>query len=329
MDNKFLDEMLRTLKTNGIRSQAIGADTISLIHEGQETARIIANGGFITMPYAENNPAATQQIREMKPLLQRVKEYTKLMEVAPHVQSNSGNHEYRALSEFNGVLFAGIDLGKSGYQFATWERDGDGRGYTYGHYFGDNYGAAKEDFALRAGLVDQRLHFSQKQIAEMYLCMQEALSGDHALTEELERSIEEICMNIEDAMPALSDLAPLTEQQVDTEPEVELSKEGPLLSVRDTIPQSDIRDYKNETIILSPKMLNEESRIPRNQLWTATHGPGCTLGSFTGTVHLQHPIDGDIMCVHRSEILGVAKPEVVEMHLKEQEQTLEMGKQGL
>ena len=102
----------------------------------------------------------------------------------------------------------------------------------------------------------------------------------------------------------------------------------PILSKYDTIPQSQNADFTDQTVILTHEKLKEEHRTSRNQIWEATHGPGCRDGkSFTGTVHLKHTIDGDTMAVHRSEILGVAKPEVVEQYLEqtEQTQTIEMG----
>ncbi|MFI3226628.1 MAG: DUF4314 domain-containing protein [Clostridia bacterium] len=102
----------------------------------------------------------------------------------------------------------------------------------------------------------------------------------------------------------------------------------PILSRYDTIAQSQSADFTDQMVILTPEKLKEQYRTSRNQIWVATHGPGISkLNSFTGTVHLAHPIDGDKMAVHRNDIIGIAKPEVVEQYLgqTEQTQTMEMG----
>ena len=84
-----------------------------------------------------------------------VHEYVSLMKKAPLLLSDSSNAHYRLLAEFNGVILADEELEGYGYQFATWDRDGQGTGYCYGHYFPDKYDAAKEDFACRAGLAEK------------------------------------------------------------------------------------------------------------------------------------------------------------------------------
>ncbi len=103
-------------------------------------------------------------------------------------------------------------------------------------------------------------------------------------------------------------------------------QKGKLLTKSNVVVDSKNQDYTDEIVVLSSEKLNEESRTPENQLWIATHGPGLDkVNSFTGTVHLKHPIDGDTMAVHRNDILGIAKQEVVEMYLTEQSQTIAMG----
>ncbi|MFI3238743.1 MAG: DUF4406 domain-containing protein [Lachnospiraceae bacterium] len=84
-----------------------------------------------------------------------------------------------------------------------------------------------------------------------------------------------------------------------------------LLGKFQTIDEADSISFENQFVILDHSKLKEECRNSLNQLWVATHGPGCRGGSFTGTVHLTHPIDGDTMAVARSDILGIAKPEVI------------------
>lgn len=88
--------------------------------------------------------------------------------------------------------------------------------------------------------------------------------------------------------------------------------ENSLLGSFDVLHDDVIQDYEKQMVILKHNQLKEEYRIPINQLWIATHGPGCrTNYTHSDTVHLVHPIDKDRMTVARSDILGLAKPEVV------------------
>ena len=87
-----------------------------------------------------------------------------------------------------------------------------------------------------------------------------------------------------------------------------------LLSERDCIEESQNRNYESQLVVLSYSSLKPEYRNPRNQIWYASHGPGCGPGAkFSDTVHLYHPIDKDRMAVSRREILGEARLEVLDM----------------
>ena len=95
-----------------------------------------------------------------------------------------------------------------------------------------------------------------------------------------------------------------------------ISTDGiPLLSGQDCRDGSREEDYMDRLVVLKLEGLKPEYRNARNQLWIATHGPGCggKGRSFSDTVHLCHPIDKDRMAVSRSELLGIPKEETVEM----------------
>ena len=53
-------------------------------------------------------------------------------------------------------------------QFVTWSRNFDRTGVTQGHYFGNCYQEAKQDFAVRSGLVQRERLFSEAQLAVIY-----------------------------------------------------------------------------------------------------------------------------------------------------------------
>lgn len=88
--------------------------------------------------------------------------------------------------------------------------------------------------------------------------------------------------------------------------------ENRLLGSFDVVQDSLTHNYEDELVIVKHKELKPEYKTPINQLWIATHGPGCKLGASSDTVHLTHPIDKDKIVVGRADILGIAKPELVE-----------------
>ena len=95
-----------------------------------------------------------------------------------------------------------------------------------------------------------------------------------------------------------------------------ISMDGiPLLDGQDCKEGSRGENYMDQLVVLKLESLKPEYRNARNQVWIATHGPGCegTGGSFSDTVHLCHPIDKDYMAVSRQELLGIPKAETVEM----------------
>lgn len=84
-----------------------------------------------------------------------------------------------------------------------------------------------------------------------------------------------------------------------------------LLCKQDCMEVSDA-DFTGKLVILRHDQLAQEYRSSGNQLWIATHGPGCRSDSFTGTVHLCHPVDSDRMTVERHELCGIATERVIE-----------------
>lgn len=91
--------------------------------------------------------------------------------------------------------------------------------------------------------------------------------------------------------------------------------EIPLLNGQDCREGSRGESYMDRLVVLRHESLKPEYRNARNQLWIATHGPGCkgTGGSFSDTVHLCHPIDRDHMAVSRQELMGIPEEKTVEM----------------
>lgn len=149
-------------------------------------------------------------------------EYTKLMARAAQIKASGLEGDYRALAEFNNVVLAGHQT-RFGMEFVTWEWVQNHTTLWQGHYYGDSYAAAKQDFVIRSGLLPQERIFSDQQLAEMYRCIHETLENAYPITPEREKLLAESAEQIEAAVPNLEELV-----QRSNEAELALTQEDDL-----------------------------------------------------------------------------------------------------
>ena len=132
------------------------------------------------------------------------KEYLKLMESAPTMSTGNEIDHYKMLADFNGVVLAGHDSG-FGVQFVTWNWDQDRKGVHWGHYYGRNYEGAKQDFAIRSGLMPEFRVLSSEQMTEVYRSIHETLENDYPITENRRKLLESAAGQIEQSVYDLKD----------------------------------------------------------------------------------------------------------------------------
>lgn len=111
-----------------------------------------------------------------------------LLEQAPPLQAQSLTGDYRLLADFNGAVLAAHPT-RLGVQFVTWDWSFDHTGLNQGNYFQENYAGAKQDFAIRAGLISKQQIFNQEQLIEIYRCCSDTLDAGFDLTAEQEKCI--------------------------------------------------------------------------------------------------------------------------------------------
>ena len=108
------------------------------------------------------------------------------MQTAPPLIVSSLSAPYRLLAEFNCIVLGGMRT-EFGTQFATWAHRGDG--LLFGHYCDNDYGAAKQDFVIRAGLIET-----------VRYCLKETLECGNRSFED-ENEIEALCGKIAQVLP--------------------------------------------------------------------------------------------------------------------------------
>ncbi|RJE46585.1 MULTISPECIES: hypothetical protein [unclassified Dehalobacter] len=199
---KYFAELYRILANEGIETTPAKNGRLPVLLNGQPAFRVEAPGFLCKAPGDLNTPEANDLYDRTAPIADMVREYMTAMELAPILHAKSLDEDYRLLADFNGYVLAGLEMEKNyGYKFVTWERDYDRTGVGLGHYFINKYTSAKEDFAVRSGLIPEKKLFSPEQFSEMYKCIKGMLEGGYELTYDSEKKLGEIREQIECIVP--------------------------------------------------------------------------------------------------------------------------------
>ena len=199
---RYLTETARALCAAGFNVEQTAEAKLAVIWEGQKLCDVseISDVGGIT--YRNENIATPERVVAKDKAYRIVcttAEYMRLMETAPSL-SVKGLERYKVLADFNDTVLA-CSSTKFGVQFVTWDWDHDRKGVSHGHYFMENYLGAKQDFAIRSGLITEQQLFKDAQLIEIYRCCADTLDAGFDLTYEQEKCIKSVQEQIENGMP--------------------------------------------------------------------------------------------------------------------------------
>ena len=189
MDRKqYFEELHIALTREGFTSQPKQGELLPVEWGGLPLCRITADGGVRYWQEDVATPERKRACERATDLACTVREYMTLLEQAPPLQAQSLTDDYRLLADFNGAVLAAHPT-RLGVQFVTWDWSFDHTGLNQGNYFQENYVGAKQDFAIRAGLISKQQIFNQEQLVEIYRCCSDTLDAGFALTAEQEKCI--------------------------------------------------------------------------------------------------------------------------------------------
>ena len=233
MNDKFFSELARRLKREGIATGPVEKGCLPVLADGRAAVLVMPRGGVAFNADVERGPEANSVYDLTYKLSREVYEYTGAMASAPPLVAEGLHEGFRVLADFNGVVLAGQELEADwGYKFATWRRSPDRTAVGSGEYFdgGHFYGAAKLDFACRAGLVDGHRQFTDQQLVELYRCVCETLESGYPLTKERREVLEQAAEQVEGSVDDLDERVNLSNQremeaarQTDDSPKMGLS----------------------------------------------------------------------------------------------------------
>ncbi|MBD5111649.1 MAG: hypothetical protein HDT42_03835 [Ruminococcaceae bacterium] len=189
----FHKEISRVLGQNDF-TVSESEDCINVFSDGKVAAKIFDNG-MMSAPGDTSNDAYF----EIKKIAETVSEYCSAYEKAAPLKAEDLSGKYRCLSEFNGTVLAAKYNADFGFEFVTWDRTYDGKAVRHGNYYGD-YAAAKENFAIRSGLVDSDKLFDNSELERIQKCVKFAMENDGNLHfdeyDELKKLVEKISVSI-------------------------------------------------------------------------------------------------------------------------------------
>lgn len=196
----YFSELSLRLSKEGYTVHIGETDYLSADWQGLPLCRITADGGVRYWQEDVATPERQRACERATDLACTVREYMTLLEQAPPLQAQSLTGDYRLLADFNGAVLAAHPT-RLGVQFVTWDWSFDHTGLNQGNYFQENYAGAKQDFAIRAGLISKHQIFNQEQLIEIYRCCSDTLDAGFDLTAKQEKCIRGVQEQIAIAAP--------------------------------------------------------------------------------------------------------------------------------
>ena len=201
----FLDELSTRLRLRQIHCSR-DEQFLTATMDGYPVARVATNGDVYQRKTDLDTPAARDLYFEVLENTYEVSEYLKQMDRSPEIDVKGVNKPFKLLAEYKDTVLCGCQYGNGlGVQFVTWSYTYDRKGVTLGHYFGNEYQAAKQDFAVRSGLVQEQRLFSDQQLSEIYRCVKFTEENALILTDESYKTLQKVSEQIEQIVPDAMD----------------------------------------------------------------------------------------------------------------------------
>ena len=197
---RFLREMEQKLRRRDLDARLLEDGLIHVRWNKQPLCSVDRDGIVRFRPADITGSEVDRKLRTVTQVAAQVKEYMQIFDRAPALKAVGLEDTYKVLADFGDAVLAG-QLGKKGAQFVTWEWDFDRQGVHAGHYFMENYEAAKLDFAARAGLINEQRLFSDEQLGVIRNACAFALEDDATLSYAEEKQLQSVQEQIELLLP--------------------------------------------------------------------------------------------------------------------------------
>ena len=197
---RFLREVEQKLLRKELDTELLEDGLLHVKWNGNPLCAVDQNGAVRFCPDDIRDAETDRQLRTVVQAAAQTTEYLRMLERTPTLKAVGLDEDYKILADFGDAVLAGRCC-KTGAKFVTWEWDFDRQGIHAGHYFMENYEAAKKDFAVRAGLVESQRLFSDEQLAVIKNACEFALEADATLSYAEEKQLHSVQEQIELLLP--------------------------------------------------------------------------------------------------------------------------------
>ena len=198
---RFLEETAIRLRQNGFTVELIEDQHLPVRWENHYLCRVSGRGSVLYRQECVDSVRAQDALQSVIDTAKTTSEYMAILETAPRLKAGGLTGDYRILADFGDTVLAGTPS-KYGVQFVTWEWDSDRKGVHYGHYFQDDYEAAKRDFTVRGNLVPKDALFEPEQLAEIYRALRFVREQDETLSFGRDQELAELMEQVGGLLPA-------------------------------------------------------------------------------------------------------------------------------
>lgn len=220
MRKMYFSELSRRLREKGIETSLADTQKLDILLRGRPVLFVSSNSDIFLLPAGSQNEEASELYHQVAVVADEVYEYVEAMQDTLILHASGLNEEFHLLADFGGAVLAGRERENGqGYQFVTWTWDYGRRGVSHGHYYEGDFQSAKQDFAVRSGLISKAQFFSPEQLTELYRATDFLLEEGPAPEEKHLRAIQEARTKIEYVVPDLQDRL---EQGQEQEPQMNL-----------------------------------------------------------------------------------------------------------
>ena len=198
---RYLEETATRLRQNGFTVEPIEDHHLPVCWEKGRLCRVSGKGSVLYRQENVDSIRAQDALQTVIDIAKMTSEYMAILETAPRLKASGLDGDYRILADFGDAVLAGHPT-ERGVQFVTWEWDFDREGVHHGHYFQDDYDAAKRDFTVRGGLVQKGALFEPEQLAEIYRALAFVREQDETLSCGRDRELAELMDQISGLLPS-------------------------------------------------------------------------------------------------------------------------------
>ena len=220
LENKYFAELARRLRAAGITAGHPEKNRLTVLLNNQPVLSVSAGSDVFLLPAGSNQPEAGELYHKVAQTADEVYAYVEAVQTAPLLHASGLSEKFHLLADFGGAVLAGRELENGwGYQFVTWIWDHDRTRVSHGHYYEEDFQGAKQDFAVRSGLISKAQLFSPEELTQLYRATDYLLDEGPEPEDGQLKALQTSSTKIEYTVP---DLAERLEQSQGQEPQMNL-----------------------------------------------------------------------------------------------------------